>query len=71
MMAERLGEVMAETGAIGIADIVRDSVKLKQQAAKMELRGTASIAEALAAAGPGEGDASAMSVLAGSSTEGE
>ena len=71
MLAERLGEVLAETGSIGISEMVRDSVKLNQ-AAKVQVKGAASIsAAALNAAGPAEGDATAISVLAGSETDGE
>lgn len=69
MMAERLGEVMAETGSIGIADIVRKSVKLKEAAASFP---SASTVAAQSASGTLVSDqtASAIAALAGS-TDGE
>lgn len=75
MLAEKLGQVMAESGSIGIADMVRDAVQRKQAA----LTGPNGIAgkaaplsdASLQAASLSAGDVSDVSALAGSTSYGE
>ncbi len=71
MLAERLGEVMAETGSIGIADIVRKSVKLKEAAANSFPIASQVSAQSASGALISNQSASAIAALGGSTTDGE